>query len=67
VLPSPGTHFGHLKQRFEYYVTDHPHVREAIDVLLHEGFIFDVTPRDYPVYRMTENFVDLVCALHPIE
>lgn len=65
VLPNRQVGFGHRRPRFEYYETNHPTAKNAVRLLEAYGFVVDVTPRDYPIFQMTEQFVDLVTALHP--
>ncbi|TWT44374.1 hypothetical protein RAS1_07880 [Phycisphaerae bacterium RAS1] len=48
------------KPRFAYYVEDHPQLHGQLEILENRGYIIDVTPGNTPVFRMTEEFVDLV-------
>ncbi|MFO0838364.1 MAG: hypothetical protein U1D55_07520 [Phycisphaerae bacterium] len=51
---------GSSKPRFAYYVEDHPQLHGQLEILENRGYIIDVTPGNTPVFRMTEEFVDLV-------
>jgi hypothetical protein len=53
---------GSDKPRFAYYEEDHSNLRGKLDLLEHHGYIHDVTPKNAPIYRMTEEFVRLVLA-----
>lgn len=50
------------KPRFAYYVEDHLQLHGQLEILENRGYIIDVTPGNTPVFRMTEEFVDLVRA-----
>jgi hypothetical protein len=65
ILPTSGNSFWHEYPRFEYYESVHPNVQNAVRLLLDYRFLADVTPKTWPVYRMTEQFVDLVKILCP--
>lgn len=56
-LPSKGVAFGHDRRRFVYFETDHPSLKLQLDWLEEAGLIIDVTPREWPIYRMTAEFV----------
>lgn len=51
---------GSEKPRFIYYEEDHENLRGMMDILENHGYIVDVTPKNVPIYRMTEEFVRLV-------
>jgi hypothetical protein len=51
---------GSEKQRFIYYEEDHDNLRGKIDILENHGYLMDVTTSNVPIYRMTEDFVQLV-------
>ena len=51
---------GSEKPRFAYYEEDHANLRGMLDVLENRNLIIDVTPKNCPVYRMTEEFVHFV-------
>jgi hypothetical protein len=48
------------KPRFSYYEEDHKSLRGKIDLLESKGFLSDVTIGNTPIYRMTEEFVELI-------
>jgi hypothetical protein len=51
---------GSSKPRFMYYEDEHKNLRGQIDRLENIGYVIDVTPGNVPIYRMTEDFVQLV-------
>lgn len=51
---------GSEKPRFVYYEDDHDNLRGKLDILENSGYLVDVTPKNAPIYRMTEQFVRLV-------
>jgi arsenate reductase-like glutaredoxin family protein len=51
---------GSEKPRLVYYEEEHKGLRNKIDILENEGFLIDVTPGNTPIYRMTEEFVELI-------
>jgi hypothetical protein len=51
---------GSEKPRFIYYEEDHDNLRGKIDILENHGYVTDVTPGNTPIYRMSEEFVQLV-------
>jgi hypothetical protein len=51
---------GSEKPRFCYYEEDHDNLRGQIDILENQGYLTDVTPKNVPIYRMSEEFVRLV-------
>jgi len=51
---------GSEKPRFIYYEEDHDNLRGKIDILENDGYLTDVTPGNTPIYRMSEEFVQLV-------
>jgi hypothetical protein len=51
---------GSEKPRFIYYEEDHDNLRGKIDILENHGYVVDVTPKNVPIYRMSEEFVRLV-------
>lgn len=63
--PGRRTVFNSSTPRFEYNTDDHPHLMNAMTMLEAFGFVVDVTPKNTPVYRMSESFVDLLLALMP--
>lgn len=53
---------GSEKPRFIYYEDDHPNLRGKLDILENHGYVIDVTPKNAPIYRMTEEFVRQILA-----
>lgn len=51
---------GYTKPRFVYYEEDHMNLRCKIDILESKGFLLDVTIGNTPIYKMTEEFVELL-------
>lgn len=51
---------GSEKPRLVYYEEDHRDLRCKIDILENQGFLSDVTTGIVPIYRMTEEFVELL-------
>ena len=51
---------GSEKSRFVYYEEEHENLRSKIDLLECSGFLSDVTPGNTPIYRMSEEFVELL-------
>jgi len=60
VMSKRHTLAGSSKPRFIYYEEDHDNLRGKIDILESLGYVVDVTPGNTPIYRMTEDFVNLV-------
>ena len=51
---------GSEKPRFIYYVEEHGDLHGKLSILENLGYLTDVTPGNAPIYRMTEDFVELV-------
>lgn len=51
---------GSDKHRFVYYVEEHDDLHGKLTILENRGYIMDVTPGNTPIFRMTEEFVELV-------
>ncbi len=51
---------GSTKRRFAYYEEEHDNLRGKLDILDGRGYLLDVTPGNTPIYRMTEEFAELV-------
>lgn len=62
ILPSNGVMFNSSKHRFSYYENEHDDLINQIDLLEEYGFLIDVTPGNTPIYRMKEEFVDLLAS-----
>ncbi len=61
VLPNNRVCLGRSeKPRLIYYEEEHKGLRNKIDILENQGFLIDVTPGNAPIYRMTEEFVELI-------
>lgn len=61
VLPRESVRLGASeKPRFVYYEDEHIDLRGKLDILESNGYIIDVTPGNTPIYRMMEEFVNLV-------
>jgi hypothetical protein len=61
ILPNKRTGIGGMSQpRFAYYEDEHDNLKGKIDILEEKSYIIDVTPDNVPIYRMTEEFVDLL-------
>ena len=43
-----------------YYEEDHPGLWGKAKVLSNFGYVIEVRPGDLPIYRMTEDFVNLL-------
>lgn len=52
------TVFNSDKQRFRYFISDHPNLKIQIDWLDEMGAIIDVTPGSTPTYRLLPEFAD---------
>jgi hypothetical protein len=60
-LPSHHNRFNHGDtKRFEYYGNVHQDLAGKVAMLENVGYICDVRVKDYPIYRMTEEFVQLL-------
>lgn len=66
VLQSNSIGFQHTRRRFEYYETDHPNVQNAVQLLEEYGLVTHFKPKNHPIFRMTELFVELVTTLYPV-
>lgn len=51
---------GSEKPRFCYYVEEHGDLHGKLSILGNHGYLIDVTPGNTPIYRMTEEFVELI-------
>ena len=60
VLHSEGVIFNSQKLRFVYFESQHENLLNKINLLEEYGFIFDITPGDTPIYRMIDEFMDLI-------
>jgi Iap family predicted aminopeptidase len=48
------------KKRFAYFGNRINNLHGKIEILAHEGLIIDVTSANTPIYRMTEEFIELL-------
>ncbi len=48
------------KRRFAYYENQHKNLLGQLDILQNEGYVVDVTEKNVPIYRMSEEFVQLL-------
>ncbi len=48
------------KQRFAYYADKHKNLQNMFDILVEHGFVQNTTPGDTSIYRLTEEFVNLL-------
>ncbi|MCG2717754.1 MAG: nucleotide-binding protein [Nanoarchaeota archaeon] len=60
ILPNERVVFGHSKNRFVFYENQYKDLRNKIDLLENYGYITDVAEGNTLIYRMNEDFVDLV-------
>jgi len=64
VLPNERVRLGGSeKPRFVYYEDQHENLRGKLDILENAGYIMDVTPKNTPIFRMSEDFVRLLMKL----
>ena len=60
-LPTSGVIFNHGGvKRFVYYETEHPDLPGKIAMLEDLGYIRDVRVSNWPIYRMSPEFIDLL-------
>lgn len=64
-LPSNHVIFNSEKPRFEYYESTHPNLANAVSLMEEAGFVSAYKPRRTTIYRMTEEFVDLLLTVKP--
>lgn len=60
VLPNERVLLSTDKARFLYYEDKHENLQGKIDILESNSYVVDVTTGNAPIYRMTEEFVDLL-------
>ncbi len=60
ILPNERVVFNSGQRRFVYYEEKHSDLRGKISILENHGFIYDVTPGNTSIYRLTEEFFELV-------
>jgi len=62
ILHNRKVQFSSTKRRFVYYKEDHQDLMEKIDILENRDYIYvtHVTEASTPIYRMREEFVELL-------
>ena len=60
ILPKGTCLGGSDVPRLIFEITDENHYANKMQILENMGYIMDVTPKNTPMYRMTEEFVELV-------
>lgn len=60
ILPSDKVLFNSAQPRFIYYENQHQNLIGKVDVLENHGYVIDVTVSNAPIYRITEEFWNLV-------
>ncbi len=60
VLPSDRVVFNSQQPRFHYFENQHQNLKGKVDVLENHGYVSDVTVSNAPIYRITEEFWELV-------
>lgn len=60
VLPHDKIPCNSQEPRFSYYENEHQDLKGKIAILENRGYIIDVSISDTPIYRLTEEFWDLV-------
>lgn len=60
ILPTERTTFNHDKGRFEYYESAHPNAKTQVALLESVGYVQDISKTNWPIYRMSEAFVNLL-------
>ncbi len=60
ILPNKRVSFNSRQKRFIYYEEQHNDLKGKIAILENHNFVYDVTPGNTPIYRITEEFWELV-------
>jgi hypothetical protein len=60
ILPNDKVLFNSRQPRFIYYEEQHSDLRGKVSILENYNFVYDVTPENTPIYRITEEFWGLV-------
>jgi len=64
VLPNKRVSLGgSSKPRFLYYEDEHDNLKGKVDILEENFYVVDVTTGNVPIYRMSEEFVELLLKL----
>ena len=58
ILPNKRVVFSSTKKRFYYFENEHRDLKNKVDIFEQFGLVYDVTPKNTPIYRMNEEFVD---------
>lgn len=60
ILPNKRVIFNSGQRRFVYYEDQHNDLKGKVAILENHNFVYDMTPGNTPIYRITEEFWDLV-------
>ena len=60
ILPNNRVIFNSDRPRFVYYEDQHNNLKGKVAILENHNFLYDVTPGNTPIYRITEEFWELV-------
>lgn len=60
ILPNDRVIFNSGQPRFIYYEEQHNDLKGKVSILENHSFVYDVTPGNAPIYRITEEFWELV-------
>jgi hypothetical protein len=60
ILPSKNVSFNPGKPRFYYFEDEHDNLRNKVSLLEEYGFVQDITPKNSPIYRFKEDFIELL-------
>ena len=60
LLANPRLVYDHSKPRFQYYFESYPQLHPQVDLLVAAGFVEQLDSPNVPMYRMKENFVDIL-------
>ena len=60
ILPNKRVCFNSRQPRFIYYEEQHNDLKGKSAILENHNFVYDVTPGNTPIYRITEEFWELV-------
>ena len=65
VLPNKKVLFPSSKKRFYYYLDEHEDLYNKIDLLVSHGYVTDVAIGNTPIYRISEEFFELLKSIKP--
>jgi len=60
ILPFEGVIFNSTKIRFVYFENKHDKLIDKVKLLEEYGLLIDVTPLSTPIYRMVDEFIELL-------